>query len=56
MCIENTLMQIAAESSLDNAEKMSLRLISREVIDLKYEIKRLKEQLRKARETIYNNM
>ena len=45
MCIANTLMDIANESNLSKAEKLSLRLIAKEVKELQKDNKKLKKQL-----------
>ena len=51
MCIENTLIDISVESKgLSKAERLSLKLIAKEVKKLKTKIKSLEEALRLFRQ------
>lgn len=51
MCIEQTLIDISHESALNKGEKLSLRLIAKDVKKLKVENKRQKAIIRKLNKT-----
>ena len=52
MCIENTLVDISNESQLNKAEKLSLRLIAKDVKKLKKRIKEIEVKNKKLKRKI----